>query len=53
MECYRVWMKDGYAGLYDAQDEADAKAQAIKAASEDKSWRDPDKSTKVARVEKL
>lgn len=25
---YRVWMKDGYAGIYNAPDEEDAKRQA-------------------------
>ncbi len=27
--CYRVWMKDGYASLHDANDEASAREQAI------------------------
>lgn len=27
--CYRVWMKDGYASLHDAESEAIAKAAAI------------------------
>lgn len=27
--CYRVWMKDGYASLHDAESEDDARQQAI------------------------
>lgn len=32
--CYRVWMKDGYASLHDAESEAIAKSAAIKLATE-------------------
>lgn len=32
MNCYRVWMKDGYAGLYNGKTEEDARQQAIAAA---------------------
>ena len=32
MNCYRVWMRDGYAGLYDALSEDEAKAVALAAA---------------------
>lgn len=30
--CYRVWMRDGYAGLYDALSIDEAKASAVAAA---------------------
>ena len=33
-QCYRVWMKDGYAGLYTALSIDEAKAQATAAALE-------------------
>lgn len=29
LKTYRVWMKDGYCGLYNAADEAVAKAAAV------------------------
>ena len=29
MNTYRVWMRDGYAGLYNAQSIDEAKAQAV------------------------
>lgn len=29
MKCYRVWMKDGYAGLYDGENEEEARRQAV------------------------
>jgi hypothetical protein len=32
LRCYRVWMRDGFAGLYDAETEAGAREQAIAAA---------------------
>lgn len=32
IHCYRVWMKDGYCGLYNAATEADARNQAIEQA---------------------
>lgn len=32
IKCYRVWMKDGYAGLYNAADEDEAKRLAVEAA---------------------
>jgi hypothetical protein len=32
LNCYRVWMKDGYAGLVNAENEDDAKALAIQIA---------------------
>ena len=34
MNTYRVWMCDGYAGLYNAETEAEAKALAVKWAKE-------------------
>lgn len=34
MNCYRVWMKDGYAGLYDGETEQGAKDQAVAAAKQ-------------------
>lgn len=33
MKCYRVWMKDGYASLHNAESEDDAKRQAIELAT--------------------
>lgn len=29
MHCYRVWMKDGYVSLHDAESEDEAKAAAV------------------------
>ena len=29
LHCYRVWMRDGYAGLYDAETPAGASTQAV------------------------
>jgi hypothetical protein len=33
MNCYRVWMKDGYASLQNADDEDEAKRLAVEAAA--------------------
>ena len=67
LSCYRVWMKDGYAGLYNAESESDARRQATEwaiASLQEKNcdYRSYDrdhgrgawkKATTVERVEKL